>query len=315
MILIDFSNLLKRGVFANKDEIKENPSYLFHVVCTMILNVNDMFGASRQNPVVIAVDTKPSWRNSYYVENSKDFPEYQNQTYKGNRVPDTTIDWNIISIISNEILETLKSYSDFYIVEVPLCEADDIIAILAKDCLKRKEMCWIISMDHDFKQLQHYPYINLYDPIKKIVLPQFDSKRYLKLHCMSAGDDNIKQIAPKMGKKTKTAERTVDVLEEFLALNPEAKKRYKFNETLINFEKIPLDIQENINEELLKQTFSFDFLKLSKVFSKYSMANINERISKFKLLDVPVVTKHNTMHMLVEKKQEYMNSTLINFFD
>ena len=306
-------NLQKRAVFSDKQKIIDDPTYLFHIVATMILNVNNQFGASKQNPVVIACDSKPSWRNSFYVENSKDFPEYLGETYKGDRKPDDSIDWKTIGEISDSLVDAMRNYTDFHVVKVEGCEADDIIAVLAKDCLKRKEQCWIVSMDKDFRQLQQEPYISIYDPIKKLIVPKADAKRYLQLHIMTAGDDNIKNIAPRMGNKT--AEKILPMITEYLALNPEAKKRYNFNKVLIDFNCIPLELQEKVLEDWNKEEHSFNALELVKVFRKYKANAVGQRISSFQLRNMEIVTPLNSYHSRAIQQDKRNESTLINFFE
>lgn len=313
MILQDFSNLKKRGIYANKPAIIENPSFIAHVVFNMILNANQQFGASKQNPVVLAIDSKPSWRNTFYVENSKDFPEYEGQTYKGDRKsPDEELDWETINSSCEDVLTTLKKYSDFHIVKVDDCEADDIIAVLAKDCQKRQEACWIVSMDKDFIQLQD-TFINIFDPIKKLILPAIDTTEYLQCHIMAAGDDNIKHIATRLGKGT--AKKIYPKMEEYLALNPEAKKRYDFNKSLIDFNCIPEHLCGKILETWNQESHSYNMMKLIETFRKYRLNVIGERLNEFKLNEGEVKTKLNSHNEMEIKKEVYFNNSLADFFD
>lgn len=285
MILIDYSNLFNRAVYTSRNEIQQDLGFIAHKICTMILNNVEKFSASKQNPLVIAVDSKPSWRDDYYIVNSTNFPEYENQTYKGDRVKDNSIPWDKIKEINQNILYHLKHYSDFHVVEVPLAEADDIIAVLAKNCLKNKEECWIVSTDRDFVQCQDEEnlYIHIYDPVQKIFIPKVNIQDYKMLHIMVAGDDNIKHIAPKLGEKT--AKKILPKLQEELQLKPEMKARFHFNQTLIDFEFIPIELQKTILETWDKEEHSYNPKGLNKMFKEYGLVALAQRTINFKLIE------------------------------
>ena len=232
MNLVDWHNLLNRGIFPNKAKIIENPDYLSHVTLTMILNLSERFGASRHNPMVLCCDSKPTWRHAFYSENCTGFPEYASkdgqgfQTYKGDRVKDETIPWDTINEINDEIVDCLKHNSDFHVMKVPNCEADDIIAILAKKCAAEKKPCRIISTDGDFVQCQ-CDVVDIFNPIKNIFVPQTNVEEYKTLHFLLAGDDNIKNVKRGLGEKTVL--KLLPRLDEELQINPEMKARFEFN--------------------------------------------------------------------------------------
>lgn len=313
MILIDFSGILHRAVHTSRTEMEDNIGFLEHKILTMVKNVVAQFGGSKQNPVVLAIDSKPTWRSKYYQEHKPDCEEYKEETYKGKRTKDESIPWDEIYDMNNTVLEALKLYSDYHVVAVDECEADDIIAVLAKDCFKRKETCWIVSSDKDFKQLQNEPYITLYDPMKQAFIPSIDTKRYKEIHCM-IGDksDNILAIKPRLGEKT--AEKLHPMLTETLATNPDMREKYKFNEVMIDFDFIPEYLQINILENWNKQEHSFNGIELIKVFRKYGLVAINNDIAKFQLSDDVKNTKLNTYHTKKEELTEYKTKTITTFF-
>ena len=313
MILIDFSGILHRAVHTSRTEMEDNIGFVEHKILTMVKNVVSMFGGSKQNPVVLAIDSKPTWRAKFYQENKPVYPEYENETYKGKRTRDESIPWDEIYEMNNKVLEALKLHSDYHVVAVEECEADDIIAVLAKDCFKRKETCWIVSSDKDFKQLQNEPYVTIYDPLKQAFVPQIDVVRFKEIHCM-IGDksDNILAIKPRLGEKT--AEKLYPMLTETLATNPDMREKYKFNQNLIDFDFIPENIQINILENWNKQEHSFDGIQLIKVFKQYGLNSIINDIVKFKLSDEKRDTKLNTYHTKKEELNEYKNKTINTFF-
>jgi 5'-3' exonuclease, N-terminal resolvase-like domain/T4 RNase H, C terminal len=323
MILNDFSHLFNRGVHANKDKILENLSFNAHVTLTMLLNAAKRFGASKQNPFVIAVDSKPTWRKAYYDEHTKQFPEYKEtkdgrevwKTYKGNRVKDPTIPWDEIYKMNDEILAVLKKHSDFFVVEVPECEADDIVAVLAKDCKARGEQCWIIANDKDFKQLQDEPLITLFDPIKQAFIPAMDKDKVLQLHLIT-GDksDNIISIKPRHGEKSQAADKLLPLLKECLASDPQARARYEFNRAMIDFNYIPQELQDKILSSWNAQEHSYNAGELIKLFRKYRLLSLIENIHDFKLSEKAKVTPSNQYHVKQQELSSEVDKGINKFF-
>lgn len=305
MIIVDFGHLSKRSVFANREAIQETPAYYAHTILTMLTSIIEKFGVSKHNPLILAIDS-PSWRQDFYIKNKPNIPEYENKTYKGDRVKDTSINWDAIQEIESDVLSALKSFSDFHVIKLDNCEADDIIAVIAKNT---KEQCIIISSDKDFQQLKS-DNVSIYDPIKQIYIEPLDIDRFKKLHYM-IGDkvDTILAIKTRMG--IKTAEKCYHQLDELLALNPEMKQRYEFNQQMIDFDFIPEDLQKNILTEYNKDNIlNFNGMKLMSFFMKYQLATISEKQNLFKYKDYVVETKLNTPSRI----NEYITNTLDDFF-
>ena len=325
MIFCDWHNLLNRGVFPNKDKIIENPDYLSHVTLTMILNLTSKFGASKHNPMVLCCDSKPTWRHEFYTQNCRNFPEYAVkegykgksldgfQIYKGDRIKDDIIPWDRIEEINNDILESLKHNSDFHVVKVPNCEADDIIAVLAKKCANEKRQCNIVSTDGDFVQCQTQE-VNIYNPIKSMFVPETNVEEYKTLHFLLAGDDNIKNVKRGLGEKTVL--KLLPRLDEELQINPEMRARYEFNKSLIDFDRIPDYITESILEEwkLHEGKFTYNAQNLIKMFRKYSLNAIGERVMDFKLSDNKKTTELNSYHERMKHVESWSDNMLENFF-
>ena len=311
MILIDYSHLWYRSIFPNKNMILENINFCAHTTLSMILNVSKQFGASRKNPLVLAIDSKPSWRHKYYETFSADIPGYEGLSYKGHRVKDPIFDWERMDAINKDVLEALKLYSDFYVIDVKYAEADDVIAVLAQDVTD--DSYYVVSSDKDFKQLQRHN-VHIFDPIKGIFLPEIDVEHFKKIHFM-IGDksDNILAIKPKIAEKT--ADKLYPELETLLATIPEMRMKYEFNKVLIDFECIPNYIKNKITNNMNQQIFSFNAKGLTDMFRKYELSNLTERISEFKLYD-----KEKTTHMISQIKQQksienYIDNCLDGFFE
>ena len=71
-------------------------------------------------------------------------------------------DWNLIFNTINKLKDELKEVFPYKVIEIECCEADDIIATLAKHSQNTGEPFLIISGDHDFFQLQKYPNVRQY---------------------------------------------------------------------------------------------------------------------------------------------------------
>ena len=134
-------------------------------------------------------------------------------------------------------------------------EADDIIAVVCKnmEVLNKNFPIYLVSGDEDFKQLgrKNLYFIN-YKSKKLIELSKKEAENNLLLKII-CGDssDNIKCIFPKdkkiiNNKKRKEVKESRAKLNKFLDENKEAKKKFKLNNNLIDFEMIPKKYIKNI---------------------------------------------------------------------
>lgn len=327
MLLVDYSHTMHRGIYAHKPDVVQSPTFSAHVILSMLLNVADKFGASKSNPLIIATDSKPYWREELYNLIAPKFGKYYideklttdeetvYKKYKGNRVKDPDFDWDAINDVNEHIIAALRAHSDFHVIQVAGAEADDIIGTLAKYAAREKKQCIIISSDKDFKQLQAPPFVNQYDPIKQEFVPEIDVERFMKIHCI-AGDkgDNILAIRPRVAEKT--AEKLLPQLDEILAGDPLARKLYKFNEKLIDLSNIPASIQEEIINIYLNEGHSnYNQMNLIKMFQKFGLARIAENVNKFKLTEEVKQTKLNSYGAHKEKVVKHNTDALAKFFE
>lgn len=309
MILVDGSHCLYRTLLMNKDQVNSEPSFIAHLFINQILSFSSKLGGSKLNRVVVCFDSS-SWRKKYYVDNRP--KDYGNETYKGNRVKDESIDWDSIFSYVNQVADTLDKYSDFETIRVDEAEADDIIAVLTKE-YRDKEPIWIASSDKDFVQLQDTPNVNIYDPLKQKFKPTVDKDFFLKTHIiMGDSSDNIKAIRPGVGEKT--AVKLLKELDILLQTNPSMKEKYIFNQNLIDFEFIPCYISERIKEQFNQPQGKFNAMELMKAFRTLKLVQHTENINKFKLSDQPVVTKLNSYFKNLEHDKKIASATLDDFF-
>ena len=310
-IIIDTSGFLHRTIHMNRESVIENPMMVTHLVSAMLLSVVDKFGVSKENPIVLAIDSRNNWRKEFYETNKTSFPEYNEITYKGHRVKDSAFNWEAIYGYTKQLVNALDLYSDFHVLEVERAEADDIIAIYAREMSKTQKVT-IITSDKDMKQCQ-CENVDMYDPIKKIFIPIIDVERFKKLHIM-IGDksDNILAIKPRLGEKT--AEKLYPELEVLLATNPEMRRRYEFNQHLIDFDFINTKVVDDIKEALKKPYNNYHAMNLMKEFQLLNMQQMTEKISKFKLTDKKVSAKIISNEETNKNKEEHHQTILDNFF-
>jgi 5'-3' exonuclease len=229
-----------------------------HIVLSSILYYKKKFSGEFGN-VVLCVDDKDYWRKEI-------FPYYKAGRKKAR--DDSKYDWKVIFTLLNKIREELKEYFPYKVLQVEKAEADDIIAVLSKYSqdnellenvlVREPRPVLILSADKDFLQLQKYANVKQFSPMQKKFLVTSNPKKVLLEHIIrgDSGDgipnflseDNIFLVE---GKKQKSIQSKK--LEEWLKCgNPQEfcdeymLRNFKRNEALIDFDKIPAEIQEKI---------------------------------------------------------------------
>lgn len=311
MILNDLSHAVFRTLMMNKDQVRENYNFLTHLIISQILSFSNKLGASKQNQLVIAMDSPNTWRKKYYEQNKVKFPEMREMTYKGNRTKDDTLNWELIYEKIDKVGDVLKANSDFYVMKVAEAEADDIIAVLANE-YKHREHIWIAASDKDFIQLQDET-VHIFDPLKQAFKPEQNVELFKKIHTI-IGDksDNIPAIKPRV--QEKTALKMIKDLDILLKTNPEMREHYEFNQNLILFDYIPNEIKTSILMEYQNQNHSYNGMKLLSEFTKLGLTKHCEDINRFKLSEQPVKTKLNQFYIELEKANLNADRSLEEFF-
>lgn len=141
------------------------------------------------------------------------------------------------------------------ILNHPRLEADDCIALSVKYLLDKYPLCkiYIITSDRDYLQL-NAPNVDLFTLTYKNLAhgktATGNAKNDLKIKIlMGDTSDNIPSVFPKCG--LKTAQKCIeneDFFKKKMADNPLYYEKYRLNEQLIDFNKIPSNyIQEFMN--------------------------------------------------------------------
>lgn len=261
--ITDASNLAFRNLFPAH---KENPlDFSFKLWKRLTLHsLIESINIHSPDRSIIAMDSRRNWRELVYKD------------YKCNREAkrkSSLVDFDKFFPVANEFWQDFKeTFTTFIVLEVDLCEADDLIAILTKNLLKDPEVI-NISTDKDFYQLFLEKNYKQYHPSKREFIQVMNPKRDLEYKIIDgdAGDDIPPIYNPnhKTWKRSKKdVERLLDgELESFL-LEESNKEKYERNKTLIDFRCIPIKYQNSIKETYeaietkpLKRNAILDFLK------------------------------------------------------
>ena len=233
--------------------------------------------------LVICCDSKHYWRRDY-------FPHY-----KANRKKDRAssgYDWNFIFESLNSVRDEIKTHFPYKVLEIYGAEADDIIATLVKSN-DGDAPNLIVSSDKDFIQLHGYN-VKQYSPVSKKLLNGSDPVGYLREHIfkgdrsdgvpnvLSADDTFVAEKRQKPMRKTTLATlpeamNTSDAIDlHNLAKCPRDTwiRNYQRNETLIDLNKIPNDIEN----EILNQFGNTEVGDRSKLFNYFVEKKLNNLI-------------------------------------
>jgi len=273
---ITLASLMMHLNMTKTDEPDEN------MVRHMILNSIRMYRSQfnkEYGEIVLTYDSKHYWRRDF-------FPNYKAGRRKG-REKDSR-DWDLIFGVLNKIKAEFKDNLPYKYLEVYGAEADDIIATLCKNfCNDDKIM--IVSGDKDFIQLQKYSNVTQYSPILKKYVNGHDPVTYIKEHILkgdtSDGVPNV--LSPDntfvdgmrqrpLGKKK--IENWLDI--DIDDLQDEVKRNYQRNDTLINLDKIPKELESEIMVNY-NEAPSGNRSKLLNYFVQSRLKNLMNDIGEF----------------------------------
>ena len=171
--------------------------------------------------------------------------------YKQTRVRDiANFDPYIFQITYDELIPKMEQEYGVRSCAVEEAEADDIIAVLARQLKSKHMQVHILSCDNDFIQLiddqVHVTDFQMKSLVKGVYEKLFDVYLTWKL-IYGDESDNIPSIDKKIGKVTaETLARNPEALAAKLQ-NPQVKSNYERNAALIDMSKIPDYIVERIS--------------------------------------------------------------------
>ena len=279
MIIIDMNQITVASLMMHLNMTKsKEPDE--NIVRHMILNSVRMYRTQfteEYGEVVLAYDSKHYWRRDF-------FPNYKASRRKGREKSD--LDWDAIFEVLNKIKAEFKDNLPYKYLEVYGAEADDIIATLVKN---KKEPIMIVSGDKDFIQLQKYSDVNQFSPILKKYVNGYNPDTYIKEHILkgdtSDGVPNVLSPDNTFVDGLRQKPLTKKKIESWLNANiddlpDEVKRNYQRNETLISLDKIPSELETEINE-VYDNAPCGNRSKLLNYFIQSRLKNLTETIGEF----------------------------------
>lgn len=289
MILLDLSQVMIANVMVYltringaSQNIDENA--IRYMVLNSIRLLRSKFKES-YGEMIICCDSNDVWRKDI-------FPHYKANRKKMRET--STVDWTSLFNVLGTIRDELGEHMPYKILQIPRAEADDIIASLCHEYGKTMrnvgENIMIVSGDKDFAQLQKYANVYQYAPVQKKNITVDNPERFLREHIMLgdrgdgvpnflSDDDTFisdKRQKPVMRKKLDEW----SILDPTLFCDDEMLRNYKRNEELINLDKIPAAIQQEVITQFATQTPS-SRSKILNYFIRYRLGNLTEHIGEF----------------------------------
>lgn len=195
------------------------------------------------------------------------------QGYKATRDDKTkTFDKNVFVYTYQHVLPALIEKYGFQTISNKCLEADDVIAIITHKLLEqqyheRKVHITIITNDNDYIQLLTHPSLKQGDGRSTLIIKNMQDKNicertgcspeiYIEIKkILGDKSDNIPCITSKCGEKTSYKLATdKSLLDKLFKSCPNAKKQYELNHLLIDFNCIPNDLKEEVENKLIIHT-------------------------------------------------------------
>lgn len=283
-ILVDMSQVILSNLFA---QVRPGEDFQEDLIRHMVLNSIHSYKLkfeSKYGRLILCFDnSKRYWRKNF-------FPFYKHHRKKDRE--ESGFDWSKIFDTLHLVRDELILYMPFQVLQVDEAEADDIIGVLTKE-LHKKEKILIISGDKDFGQLQKYPNVAQWSSNPGGFIKIEDPVKFLRHHIM-VGDrgDGIPNMLSAdnvfaEGIRQKTMPRATE-LEKWECLPPEKfctsdmMVGWKRNEILIDLEKIPKTVQDNIMKAYSKP-FDSSNSRMFEYFMKMKLKRLLTEIETFKV--------------------------------
>lgn len=277
MILVDNSQILFASVFsqfATGADINDPINVVRHITLNTYRFLKEKF-SSEYGDLVICQDSYNYWRKEYfpyYKANRKKTRE-QNQEH-----------WDAVFAAMKQINDEIAENMPYKNIKIDRCEADDIIAVLAKHYCPIEKVV-IVSNDKDFQQLLRFNNVSLYSPQKKSMVkcPNPDGFLFEQIVRGDASDGipNILSDADTFVDEAKrqkplTAKRFKELQVEIPDSNKEFFER---NKILIDLNYIPTEYVDSILDEYKKPIQNKN--KMFNYFVEHKLTNLMKDMATF----------------------------------
>lgn len=280
-ILFDFNNLFMRHLFLGQVNVKRNPqlNFLSYLIFDYIQTEVDKIEDSTTKEVILAQDNPGGyWRRDIYPE------------YKKNRKKDETIDWPRIYDYINSFTETLSKYSPWKVLQVDKCEADDIIAVLARE--NTEGISIVHSGDIDYVQLAS-DNIRVYNPhydgyvtfptelkVNNGITYVESPEDFLNLYILTGQPkDNIGNIKTDTGHEGRKPpfglKRAIKAVDDEGIEKYAEDENFKRNKQLIDLKEIPEEIQQSILEAY--RNYLEPEVNITKILEEYPWPSVMQK--------------------------------------
>ena len=250
MIIVDLTQVLIASLMAQtrggSEPIDEN--LVRHIALKSLAFYRKKYFKT-YGELVLADDSYNVWRKDV-------FPHYKANRKKG-RDSDSK-DWGLIFDCITIIREELKYNFPYKYINIPRCEADDIIGTLCEK-YGDSEKIMIISGDKDFQQLQRYEKVNQFSPITKkhIKLTKEQAEEYLIDHVIG-GDtgDGVPNVLSQddvfisgMRQRPLSKKKRETIKDPLVMNDNEVDRNLERNRSLIDLSYIPSKYKKQILQE------------------------------------------------------------------
>lgn len=289
MILLDTNQLFLASYFVHRklhDGLDEG--ILRHLFLNTIRMYRKQF-KDEYGEVVLCLESSNCWRKQY-------FPNYKaNRKKTGD-----DHDWKSIFGYFEKYLAEINDVFPWMMLRVPKAEADDIIAVVCQK-FHCDEKILILSNDKDFMQLQRYPSVKQYSPIKKELLQCTEPKNFLLEHILK-GDvsDGIPNILSDddtfvMQNKRQKSLGKKKMLQMISDGNLSSMDHWERNQTLVDFSCIPDNIRAEVirtyknekskrddqRQELIMTPGEGMFMRVSNYLIEHKLNNLTDLVGDF----------------------------------
>jgi hypothetical protein len=297
MILLDYSQVALAAILTFQRELKgtesEVKNLIRHVTLSTIKSYKKKYG-KEYGELVICCDGRKYWRKEYF--------EFYKGMRKSNR-DKSDLDWKLIFDTLSEMREDIAKHFPWRVIHVDRAEADDVIAVMTKwlqdnqlvqeGLVEETQKVLILSSDKDFKQLQLYPTVKQWSPMQKkyITASKQEIRDFMVEHIVK-GDtgDGVPNILSKddvfmIGERQKpmSAKRLAEFIEngESACRNDEEKRNYARNQTLVDFQFIPEDVQKSIVDAYLSNKPKGDKMTVMNYLMEHRCRLLLEELEDF----------------------------------
>ena len=276
IILIDNNQIILSSIFtaAKTAQSEEDYGFIRHLVLNTYRKYLSKF---RRNygELVICNDSKNVWRKDF-------FPQYKKN--RSERQKKSKFHWGKIFNELHTIREEMRDVFPYRFVQVERAEADDIIAVIAKN-FHHKEKIMIVSSDKDFQQLQRYPNVEQYSPSKKGILRCDDPYDFLLDHVVRGdSSDGVPNaisddaVFVEGRRQTRLTNRKIEELKE-VGFQQEDNFMER-NQKLIDLTMVPDYIEEETMRQMETEV-SGDRSKILDYMMKYRLRSLIDNLEDF----------------------------------